>query len=126
MLKKWQPPEKDQSSMEETLLVVESEDSVNKENIAEWRNKNISSKLKMGNQLDRKQCEELHKPLRIFPEITSNIPGTELTHHSIPIVKEEKPIPQQPYRIPRAYQVPVEKELHKMLEQEIIELSQSE
>ena len=43
MLKKWQTPEKDQSSMEETLLVVESEDSVNEENIAEWRNENISS-----------------------------------------------------------------------------------
>ena len=61
MLKKWQTPEKDQSSMEETLLVVESEDSVNKENIAEWRNENRSSKLKIGNQLDRKQREELHK-----------------------------------------------------------------
>ena len=54
MLKKWQTPEKDQSSMEETLLVVEPEDSVNEENIAEWRNEDISSKLKMGNKLDRK------------------------------------------------------------------------
>ena len=49
MLKKWQTPEKDQSSMEETLLVLESEDSVNEENIAEWRNENISSEFKMGN-----------------------------------------------------------------------------
>ena len=68
--------------MEETLSVVESEDSVNEENIAEWRNENISSKLKMENQLDRKQRQELHKLLRIFPEITSNKPGkTELTYH---------------------------------------------
>ena len=127
MLKKWQTPEKDQSSMEETLLVVESEDSVNGENIAEWRNENISSELKMGNQLERKQREEVHELLRIFPEITSNKPGkTELTHHSISIVKEEKPIRQRPYRIPRAYQVQVEKELQEMLEQGIIEPSQSE
>ena len=110
MLKKWQTPEKDQSLMEETLLVVESKDSVNEENIAEWRNENISSELKMGNQLERKQREELHELLRIFPEITSNKPGkTELTHHSISIVKEEKPIRQRLYRIPRAYQRQVEK-----------------
>ncbi len=83
--------------MDETILVVESKDSVNEENIAEQRNENISSKLKMGNQLDRNQNEELHKLLRIFPEITSDKPGkTELTHHSTPIVKEEKPIRQQP------------------------------
>ena len=74
-----------------------------------------SSKLKMGNQLDRKKREELHKLLRIIPEITSNKPGkAELTHHGIPIVKEEKPIRQQPYRIPRAYQGQVEKELQKI------------
>ena len=113
--------------MEETLLVVESEDSVNEENIAEWRNENISSELKMGNQLERKQREELHELLRIFPAITSNKPGkTELTHHNISIVKEEKPIRQRPYRIPRAYQVQVEKEMQEMLEQGIIEPSQSE
>ena len=57
LFRKGQTPEKDQSSKEETLLVVESDDSVNEENIAEWRNENISSKLKMGNQLDRKQHE---------------------------------------------------------------------
>ena len=79
-----------------------------------------SSKLKMGNQLDRKQCEELHKLLRIFPEITSNKPGKTT------IVNEEKPIRQQPNRIPRAYQVQVEKELQEMLEHGIIEPSQSE
>ena len=39
--------------MEETLLVVESEDSINDENITEWRNEDISSKLTMENQLDR-------------------------------------------------------------------------
>ena len=85
------------------------------------------SSPQMGNQLERKQREELHELLRIFPEITSNKPEkTELTHHSISIVKEEKPIRQRPYRIPRAYQVPVEKELQEMLEQGIIEPSQSE
>ena len=57
-------PENDQSSMEETSLVVESEDSVIEENTAEWRKENISSKLNMENQLDRKQREELHKLLR--------------------------------------------------------------
>ena len=79
----------------------------------------------MGNQLYRKQREELHKLLRIFPEITLNKPG-KTTHRSIPIVKEEKPIQQQPYRISRAYQVQMEKELQEMLEQGIIEPSQSE
>ena len=57
-------PENDQSSKEETSLVVESEDSVFEENTAEWRKENISSKLNMENQLDRKQREELHKLLR--------------------------------------------------------------
>ena len=55
MLKKWKTPGKDQSSMEETLLVVELEDSVNEENIAEWRNEDISSKywklIKIGNNV---------------------------------------------------------------------------
>ena len=93
-------PENDQSSMKETLLIVESENSVNEENTAEWKKENISSKLNMEKQLDRKQREELHKLLRTFPEITSNKQGEmELTHHSLPIVKEEKPIRQQPYRI---------------------------
>ena len=65
--------------------------------------------------------------MRIFPDITSNKPGkTELTHHSIAIVKEDKPIRQQPCRIPRAYQVQVEKEMQEMLKQGIIEPSQSE
>ncbi len=82
--------------MGKKLLVVESEDSVNENNTAEGRKENISSKLKMENQLDRKQREELDKLLRTFPEITSNKQGEmELTHHSIPIVKEEKPIRQQ-------------------------------
>ena len=44
----------------------------------------------------------------------------------IAIVKEERLIRQQPYRIPPAYQVQVEKELQEMLEQGIIEPFQSE
>ena len=73
MLKKMaNPRERSRSKFNGRKLIVESEDSVNEENIAEWRNENISSKLHMGNQLDRKQREELHKLLRIFPEITSN------------------------------------------------------
>ncbi len=38
----------------------------------------------------------------------------------------QKPIRQRPYKIPRAYQVQVEKEMQEMLEQGIIEPSQSE
>ena len=81
--------------------------------------------IRMGEQLDESQKEDLRRTLLLFPEVLKNEPDkTTLIEHHIPIVSIQ-PVRQRPYRIPHAYRAEVMQELKRMEEAGIIEESDS-
>ena len=80
----------------------------------------------VGGELSPEQREELEAVLRKHQDTLTKVPGlTNLTSHVIE-TGDASPIRMQPYRVPHAYRDPVKHEIKEMLEQGIIEPSNSE
>ena len=118
MLQKWNKPK------EFSAYVVEMETL---EEIPEWKDPdNTRDDPILGVQLTPLQRAKFLGMLREFPEVLSKRCGqTSLVNHRI-IVTNGRPVRQPPYRLPHACKDTVVKQLEEMLEEGVIEPSQSE
>ena len=119
MLKPWCPPPE---TPEEILLAVDDPEG---ELAEDWRNDNTCSELTVGAKLTSLQTTQLHDLLHQFCSILNDKPGrTMLAEHSITLA-DTKPVRQKPYRIPKAFETEVNKDIQEMLDYGIIEPSNS-
>ena len=80
-----------------------------------WENVQINS------DLTAIQKEQLTDLLQEFSDVFTDVPGkTDLTQHDISVKDGIQPVPMKPYRVPKALETEVQKELTKMLENGII------
>lgn len=125
LLRKW---EERRAEMDETaMLMEEGDDASVSEEFPDWKPTEDTPLLQqLGPGLDTQQQDEMLKVLKEFPDTLSKEPGkTKLIEHHIHTTSD-RPIRQQPYRLPKAYQEEVEAELQAMEEAGIIEPSRSE
>ena len=122
MLKKWYPPADTSYYCEEITEEGDAEDK----DIPVWKEVEQQTTPTIGRHLSKEQNDQLRKLLKQFDKVLRARPGrTSVTQHRIRTSKE-KPIRQPPYRLPHAYRETVEKELKEMLEDGIIEPSESD
>ena len=100
----------------------------NQEDVPVWKEKEEGETLwpKMGEQLTPLQQEDLRTLMGDFTDIIRDLPGrTKLVSHNI-VTNDERPIRLPPYRIPHAWKKAVKEEIKEMLEEGIIEPSNSD
>ncbi|KAH3717167.1 hypothetical protein DPMN_059947 [Dreissena polymorpha] len=81
--------------------------------------------VKLGENLDAKQCESLQTLLQDFQDVLTDIPGkTNLVEHHIKTTTDD-PIRSRPYPVPHAVKETINKEVQEMLRMGVIEPSDS-
>lgn len=110
--------ERDHCLMIEETHVDEGDEELH---IPDWRTGNVEEDINMGAELSANQRQDVLNVLEKFPSVISDKPGcTQLIEHQIHTNPGIRAIKQAPYRVPRAYQAEVEKELKAMLDANII------
>ena len=119
MLKKWHSPE------DICFWMAEDENPIEEEDIPSWKGE-CGKSPSVGTQLSEMQKGQLSKLLHEFKTVMSGKCGrTTICEHHIR-TKEGLPIRQRPYRIPYMFRETVEEEIKTMLEEGVIEPSNSE
>ena len=81
----------------------------------------VEHEFRIGTQLTDAQRQQMKDVLTEFPDVFDSKPGTtDLITHKIELT-DNTPVWQPPYRIPDALREETEKELNKLLEQDIIQ-----
>ena len=119
MLKKWHSP------ADTCFWMAEDENPIEEDDIPTWKGE-FGKSPSVGAQLSEMQKGQLLKLLHEFKSVMSGKYGrTTICQHHIH-TKEGLPIRQRPYRIPHMFREIVEKEIRTMLEEGMIEPSNSE
>ena len=121
MLQRWY-----ERSIETSYAAEEVSDGLEENDVPVWKEEVSDQQPTIGEQLDKHQRKELEQLLLEYKSTLQNRPGcTNVVEHRIP-TSTMNPIRLPPYRIPHAYKESVQKELHEMLDDGIIERSKSE
>lgn len=121
MLQKWNKPQEfSYFAAEVESPTLEDEDEIVEWTIRYWDSIPCE-------EVDGEPKSRILRVLHKFPDVLSKQCGrTSLTHHRINIAAGHSAIWQPPYRLPYACKDSVEKQLKEMLEEEVIEPSQSD
>ena len=77
--------------------------------------------VQINSELTGKQKEQLTDLLQEFSDVFADVPGrTDLIQHDFSVKDGIKPVQMKPYRVPKALESEVQKELTKMLENGVI------
>ena len=77
--------------------------------------------VQINSDLTAKQKEQLTDLLQEFSDVFTDVPGrTDLIQHDFSVKDGIKPVQMKPYRVPKALETEVQKELTKMLENGVI------
>ena len=121
MLQRWYSP-----SVTDSFSAEDIADDWEENDVPVWKEGASDQQPKIGTQLNNCQRNELEQLLSEFRSTLQNRPGhTNIVEHRISI-GTARPIKLPPYRIPHAYRETVQKEVHEMLNDGIIERSKSE
>ena len=120
MLRKWHSP------AAVNLWAEGDATSPDPDEIVLWKDDPVPQELSVSEKLSRSQLEELQSLLGEYQDVLRGTPGkTTMAEHAID-TGDSQPVRLHPYRVPHAYRGEVERQVHEMLEEGVIEPSASD